>query len=150
MSSLELDNLVKVGKLKVEAGTPQEFDGLLSSGRARLTDATNAGLSLESRFELAYGAAHAFALAALRWHGYRSDNRYLVFQVLPHTLGLGPPVWRVLAKCHGLRNMIEYEGHLEVDERLVEDLIAAAREAEQAVRDLGPPSGAKDTRTVTT
>ncbi len=52
---------------------------------------------------------------------------YIVFQVLPHTLGLGPEVWRVLAKCHELRNQGEYEGLLDIDERLVKDLIAACR-----------------------
>lgn len=48
-----------------------------------------------------------------------------MFQVLPHTLGLGPEVWRVLAKCHDVRNLGEYEGDLDVDERLVLDLITA-------------------------
>ena len=48
-----------------------------------------------------------------------------MFQVLPHTLGLGPEVWRVLAKCHEIRNLGEYEGDLNVDERIVADLIAA-------------------------
>jgi hypothetical protein len=43
---------------------------------------------MESRFDLAYNAAHALCLAALRWHGYRPTNRYIVFQGLPHTLGL--------------------------------------------------------------
>jgi hypothetical protein len=43
-------------------------------------------------------------------------NRYIVFQVLPHTLGLGPEVWRVLAKCHEIRNLGEYEGDLNIDE----------------------------------
>jgi hypothetical protein len=28
----------------------------------------------------------------LRHSGYRAANRYIVFQVLPHTLGLGPEV----------------------------------------------------------
>lgn len=46
-----------------------------------------------------YNAAHALCLAALRWHGYRSGNRYIVFQLVPHTLDLGPAVWRVLAKA---------------------------------------------------
>jgi len=32
------------------------------------------------------------------------------FQVLPDTLGLGPEVWRVLSKCHDMRNRTEYEG----------------------------------------
>jgi hypothetical protein len=70
-------------------------------------------------------AAHAYCLAALRWHGYRSGNRYPAFQLLPHTLGLGPEVWRVLAKCHDIRNLGEYEGDLNVDERIVSDLIEA-------------------------
>lgn len=39
-------------------------------------------------------------MAALRGHGYRPDNRYLVFQVLEFTLGLPSPVWRVLTLCH--------------------------------------------------
>jgi hypothetical protein len=59
---------------------------------------------LESRFDLAYNAAHGLCLAALRWHGYRSNYRYIVFQVLPHTLGVEPSVWRVLANCHDVRN----------------------------------------------
>ena len=72
-----------------------EIRGLLRSGEARLADAANRALSLESRFDLAYNAAHALALAALRLRGYRSENRFLVFQVLPHTLGLPPATWRV-------------------------------------------------------
>ena len=43
----------------------------------------------------------------------------IVFQVLPDTLGLGPEVWRVLSKCHDMRNRTEYEGVLDVDNRLV-------------------------------
>ena len=86
----------------------------------------NGVLALESRFDLAYNAAHGLCLAALRWYGYRSNHRYIVFQVLPHTLGLGPTVWRVLAKCHDIRNLGEYEGDLNADERLVTDLISAA------------------------
>jgi len=121
-----LENLAGTGKpLLAEAPDAAEFAGLLRSGRARLTDARNAALSLESRFDLAYNAAHALCLAALRRHGFRARHRYIVFQVLPHTLGLGPEVWRVLAKAHDLRNLAEYEGHVDVDARLVTDVIAA-------------------------
>jgi len=81
----ELDNLVRIGKLKREPPSRREFDGLLRSGAARLADAANPDLALESRFDLAYNAAHALALAALRRLGYRSQNRYLVFQALAHT-----------------------------------------------------------------
>ena len=125
MTSQKFDNLVKTGNLKVEPGSQPEFDGLLRSGRARLIDARNETLSIESRFDLAYNASHALALAALRWHGYRSENRYLVFQVLEHTLGIAPEVWRVLAKCHEKRNLAEYEGHLEIDNQLLVDLLKA-------------------------
>jgi hypothetical protein len=127
MSLVSLDNLVKTGQLKVEAFNQQEFTGLVRSGQARLKDALNTTLAIESRFDLAYNAAHALALAALRKLGYRSNNRFLVFQVLPHTLGLGPEVWRVLAKCHDLRNVAEYEGDIEIDDRILQDLLVATK-----------------------
>ena len=57
----------------------------------------------------------------------RISARYIVFQLLPNTLGLGPEVWRVLSKCHDIRNLGEYEGDLNVDERIVSDLITACR-----------------------
>ncbi|MBI5910342.1 MAG: hypothetical protein HY848_10365 [Betaproteobacteria bacterium] len=79
--SKELVNLEHLGKLAPEPGTRGEIAGLLTSGAERLADARNAGLALSSRFDLAYNAAHAFSLAALRWHGYRSENCYLVFQL---------------------------------------------------------------------
>jgi hypothetical protein len=39
----------------------------------------------------------------------------------------------VLAKGHEVRNRAEYEGVLDVDERLVEDMIAAATAVRQAL-----------------
>lgn len=121
-----LENLAGPGKpLAVEPPDAAEIAGLIRSGHARLADARNSALSPESRFDLAYNAAHALSLAALRRHGYRARHRYIVFQVLPQTLGLGPEVWRVLSKAHEQRNLAEYEGHVEVDQRLLHDLIAA-------------------------
>ncbi|MCZ7661860.1 MAG: hypothetical protein M5U22_02415 [Thermoleophilia bacterium] len=138
MTLNELENLGRAGKLKREDTTQAEFDGLVRSGRTRLRDAGDPHLALESRFDLAYNASHALALAALRRHGFRSESRYLVFQVLPHTAGLGPQVWRVLDKCHGVRNLSEYEGYAEIDERLLGDLMTAAQKLEAAVCALGP------------
>ena len=133
------DNLARLDRsLKPEPPDAKEFAGLLNSGRLRLQDARQESLSLEGRFDLAYNAAHALCLAALRWHGYRSANRYLVFQLLPHSLGLGPEVWRVLAKCHDLRNLGEYQGDLEVEARIVMDLIAACEKVEAKVCALAP------------
>jgi hypothetical protein len=133
--SNELENLCGPGKpLRKEAPDEQELQGLIRTGEARLKDANNEALALESRFDLAYNAAHALSLAALRREGYRASNRYIVFQVLPHTLGLGPEVWRVLDKCHNIRNLGEYEGLLEVDLRLIEDLIKATQAVASALR----------------
>jgi hypothetical protein len=128
------ESLCGPGKpLKQEPPDAAEFEGLHRSAMRRLDDVARSNLSLESRFDLAYGAAHALCLASLRWHGYRSTNRFIVFQLLPHTLGLGPAVWRLLAKCHDIRNRSEYEGQLELDERLVTDLISACRAVAEKV-----------------
>jgi hypothetical protein len=130
-----LESLCGPGKsLKAEPPNDNEIAGLLRTGIARLSDAQNTSLALESRFDLAYNAAHALCLAALRRTGYRSTNRYIVFQAIPHTLGLGPEVWRVLDKCHNTRNLGEYEGLLDVDERLVSALIAATEAVSQAIQ----------------
>lgn len=133
-----LDNLVKVRSLKAEPGAQKEFDGLLKSARVRLADAQNKGLSLESRFDLTYNAAHALALAAMRWHGYRSENRYLVFQCLADTAGMAPAEWRVLAKCHERRNIAEYEGDFDIDEQLMIDLARITTALQQKVAAMGP------------
>jgi hypothetical protein len=122
--------------LAKEAPDAKEFGGLVRSGLARLKDAENDTNSLESRFELAYGAAHALCLAALRHHGYRPSKRYIVFQLLPDTLGLGTEVWRVLSKCHDMRNRTEYEGALDLDERLVTDVIGACRKVANKIKEL--------------
>ena len=110
MGSAELDRLVRTGQLKSEAPAKAELETLIHSGEARLADASNSNLAIESRFDLAYNAAHALSLAALRFHGYRSESRYLVFQTLAHTVGLAPEQWRVLDSAHRKRNAVEYEG----------------------------------------
>lgn len=138
--SSPLENLSGPGKpLAVEPPDVREFEGLRRSALARLNDARTASLSLDGRFDLAYNAAHALCLAALRWHGYRAHHRYIVFQVLPHTLGLGPEVWRLLDRCHQQRNLGEYEGTLDVDERLVSELITACELVAAKVESLLPP-----------
>jgi hypothetical protein len=141
MTWAELENLLRAGKLKREAASQTEFDGLVRSGEARLIDAQRPELSLESRFDLVYNASHALSLAALRWHGLRSESRYVVFLALPHTLDLGPEVWRVLDKGHRIRNLSEYEGRLDIDERLVGDLVRATAVLGEAVSALGPVAG---------
>ncbi len=128
MANEKLDNLVNIGKLKAEDSTDEEVDGLIRSGLVRLADARNKTLNIESRFDLAYNAAHALSLAALRLTGYRSENRYLVFQCLQHTLELPNQQWRVLDQAHRKRNIAEYEGDVDVNEHLVAALIRVTDE----------------------
>lgn len=139
---MTIENLEKLARidngLKKEPPAAKEFAGLVQSGQRRLKDAQNASLSLESRFDLAYNAAHALALAALRWHGFRSENRYLVFQCLQHTLGLSNVQWRVLDQAHRKRNLAEYEGHMDVDDTLVDAMIRVTLDVEKQVLQLAP------------
>ncbi len=135
----ELDNLVRTGSLKAEPPDQREFDNLVRSGRKRLHDASEAQLSPESRFDLAYNSAHALSLAAMRWHGYRPDRqRFVVFQALVHTLKLPPEMARILDMCHGQRNLVEYEGESEIDVRLLNDLVRVTKAVSEAVEKLGP------------
>jgi hypothetical protein len=121
----QLENLVRTGGLKTEPHDAKESAGLLRSAMDRLKDAHNDSLSFASRFDLAYSAAHALALYALRQQGYRSDKRYLVFQCLTHTTVISKSHLRILALCHERRNLLEYEGYLENDEPLLTELLQA-------------------------
>jgi len=134
----ELDNLVSIKQLKNEPADTTEFAGMLRAGDSKLSDCQLEGLSEDSQFSLAYSAAHAFSLAALRWQGYRSESRYLVFQCLQHTLDLSRSQWRVLDKCHQARNLAEYEGHLEVNPQLLKELISVTTEIQKRVKALAP------------
>lgn len=96
MTSPELENLVRIGRLKREPPVGREQQGLLDSADARLADAAIDTLSFASRF--------------------------------------------VPAKAHERRNLAEYEGHLEHDERLLADLIDAAGRLRESIRAL-PPVG---------
>ena len=139
MNRLPLDNLARIGKLTAETSSEDETRGLLRSGILRLDDASRLGLSLESRFDLAYNASHALARAALRFSGYRAESRYLVFQCLQHTINLPAEQWRVLEQAHRKRNLAEYEGEMDVDEQLVAAMLRVAREVAERVEGLMAP-----------
>lgn len=62
MPSPELERLVEIDQLKRGEPSRTEFEGLQSSGEARLVDEQNINLFLASRFDLAYNAAHALSL----------------------------------------------------------------------------------------
>lgn len=136
MTTRPLDNLVKIGQLKAEVKAQSEFNGLVRSGMARLKDVGMKSLSIESRFDLLYNAAHSLSLAALRWHGYRPTNRFIVFQTLAHTLDLPAEEWRVLDRAHATRNRVEYEGTSDVDEQLVAAMLRVTKEVAERLAKL--------------
>jgi len=120
---MTLENLLRINQLNKEPSDKNEFDGLVKAGVDRLNDSQIGALSFSSRFDLAYGAAHGLALAALRASGCRSDKRYLVFQCLAYTTDLNKAQIRLFSRCHEKRNLAEYEGHYESDEQLLNELI---------------------------
>ena len=140
MGKQELDNLVKIQKLKTEAASRKEFTDMLRSARTRLADSQNESLDPDSQFDLAYGSAHRLALAALRHQGYRSEDRITVFQTLVHTLGTDSADVQIFLQAHNERNLAEYEGHIEIDERLLAELIRCTKRLEAAVGALALPA----------
>lgn len=141
MTLEKLDNLVKIKQLKIEPPDQNEFDGLVNSAKRRLKDAEVKEVSEEGHFLSAYGAAHALSLAAMRWHGYRSDNRFLVFQCLEHTVAFDNAKRRVLDKGHKQRNLAEYEEHLEITPQLLNEIIKVTKELLSLVDALGAVNG---------
>jgi hypothetical protein len=139
MSKQELDNLVRINKLKLEPARRTEFESMVRSARTRLTDAQNKSIDSDSQFDLAYGAAHRLASAALRHCGYRSEDRITVFQTLVHTVGADRADVQIFLRAHNERNLAEYEGRIEIDERLLADLIGCTKRLAAAVAKLGAP-----------
>ena len=134
MTSPELERLADRRHLEREPASAKELATLVTTGERRLADASRSSNSLESRFTLAYDAAHAFALVALRRAGYRSTSRYLVFQCLEQTLSVPANTRRLLAAAHERRNKFLYDGVVDFSERVVEEIIAAARAVLDALR----------------
>lgn len=138
MSIAALDNLVKIRQLAAEPRNETEIRRLLRMAQTHLADAQQTSVSVEGRYLSAYAAGHSAGLAALRHHGYRSENRYIVFQSLTHTLGWPAERWRLLDAAHRARNLAEYEGFMEVELSQVTELThVGATLLEDAQRVLG-------------
>lgn len=140
MAKTELDNLVKINQLKAEPQLRKEYDGMLKSAQRGLADAQNESIETDSQFDLAVEAAHKFALAALRREGYRSENRITVYQTLTHTIAVSSADLQIFLKAHNERNLASYQGRIDIDGKLLADLIAATKRLSAAVTKLTPPA----------
>ncbi len=133
-----LNNLARIGEIHHEPAHAGEFNGLVQSARDRLEDIDQYQLSEAGQFDLTYNAAHALALAALRWHGFRSTNRYQVFQCLTHTVNLSAEKAQIFSQCHNRRNIAEYEGHLEIEQTLLSEFTKLTNELLKTIAALEP------------
>lgn len=131
-----LENLARAKQLNAEPPVREQIGRLLASAEDQLRDSRNASLSAPSRFLLAYNAAHALALAALRNAGYRpssAGHRKIIFQVLATTAGAPPQLWLALDKYHDRRNASEYEGAPPASTVEAEDMIKLTAELQRLV-----------------
>ena len=123
-----LDSLVKTGQLKVEPTSKTEVAGFLANADQALVDAQLPGLSSANRFKLAYDAAHALSLVAMRLRGYRPGSgpghRAVVFQSLVHTVGAPAALASSLNRYHTKRNRSEYDGLVSATDAEARDILA--------------------------
>lgn len=131
-----LENLARAKQLNAEPAAGEQIGRLLAGAEAQLRDSRNASLSAPSRFMLAYTAAHALALAALRSAGYRpssAGHRKIIFQVLAATADAPAELWLALDKYHDRRNASEYEGAPPASNVEAEDLVKLTGELHRLV-----------------
>jgi len=129
---MTLENLARVGKVKSHKTTREEITRLLSAARRSLKDARLAGISAESKFDLAYKVVMQCALAALMANGFRPSttepgHHAMVIQSLPKTIGLPNERMIVLDGLRKKRNLSDYTG----DEVSNEEARACLRAAEE-------------------
>ena len=127
---MTLENLV--GRT-LEAITPMRVDiqQLLEASARSLADAQLAGLSSESRFDLAYKAIMQAANAALQANGYRTrtsvpGHHQTMIQSLTRTVGLSAVTMILLDSLRKQRNVIDYSGDLVSEEMAATALQEAA------------------------
>jgi len=112
---MSLENLARVGKLKPHSPTRQEIARLVASAHRNLRDARVAGVSAETRFDVAYKAVMQCGLAALMANGFRPStsepgHHATVIQSLTITIALPNERCIVLDKLRRLRNLSDYSG----------------------------------------
>jgi hypothetical protein len=128
---MTLENLLRIGKLKVHAASKVEIDHLLAAAERALGDASVKGLSSDSRLDLAYRAIMQAALAAMLANGYRPatsepGHHQLLIQALPKTAGIAAERIRVLDAYRSARNLADYRG-VPVSDAVAAECVADAR-----------------------
>ena len=126
---MTLENLLKIGQLKVHSTDRGEVQQLLDAARRNLVDAAVEAISLATRFDAAYKTIMQVAMVALLANGYRADSRghhQIMIQSLPLTIGLAKDRMVILDALRRKRNAADYLGSY-VDRDSLEACIVEAR-----------------------
>jgi len=128
---MTLENLLRIGRLKVHEPTAAEIQRLLDAVARNLADAAVSDISDETRFDAAYKAVMQCALAAMMSRGFRPStnepgHHATMIQSLPLTLGVGNDAWIVLDALRRKRNANDYTGDI-VTPDMVDECIEQAR-----------------------
>lgn len=127
---MSLQNLLKIGQLKLHPPDAAEIQRLLTAAARNLVDARVLTISPETRFDAAYKAVMQSALVALMANGFRPDtnkpgHHMTVVQGLALTIGLAPARVAVLDTLRRQRNLSDYTGD-DIDDSSAENCIAVA------------------------
>ena len=129
-----LDNLIGRG-LQREPSDPEEIRRLRLKAKTKLEDARNTGISLDSRFDLAYESVLQMGLAALRANGLRPDSRgghhVMALQTLDKTVRFPKEKLRLIDRFRRKRAEGLYDGSYEPSEAEVEALLNTATELKE-------------------
>lgn len=134
---MTLQNLLKIGRLKVHEPNATEVQRLLAAIERNLRDARVAGISDETRFDAAYKALMQCALVAMLASGYRPaanepGHHQTMIQSLPLTMGVGNDAWVVLDALRRQRNANDYTGQ-PITAAAVAECLAQAQALEKAL-----------------
>ena len=127
---MTLENLLKIGQLKPHTTDATEIRRLLTAARRNLGDAEVAGISPETRFDVAYKAIMQAALAALMANGFRPDtnrpgHHMTVLQSLPKSIGLSKGRMLLMDALRKKRNLSDYTGE-DIDDGSAETCVGEA------------------------
>ena len=142
MAEEELSNLARIGLLDAVPYSAALLQKMLATARTRLQDAQRSDNSPQTRFDCAYTAIRAVAVAALHANGWRTStskpgHHQTTLQCLTHTLGVSPATVRVLDALRKQRNLSDYDGEMITGQALQECLQQAealCRLAEQQLQ----------------
>ena len=135
---MTLQNLLGIS-LDAVAPERAQVARMLAAAERNMADARLAGLSAESRFDVAYKAIMQLAMLALYANGYRTltsrpGHHQTAIQSLTLTVALAPEQVRVLDALRKQRNLADYSGDL-VPDSAVNECVTSATALQAHVRD---------------